>query len=56
MERHRNDFVRNLGYATEFPLQQRFRGVMAYLGADGTAELKKRVIGNDILARRSTSF
>jgi cyclohexanecarboxyl-CoA dehydrogenase len=46
----------NLGYATEFPLQQRFRDVMAYLVADGTAEIQKRVIAKDILARKSTSF
>ena len=46
----------NLGYATEFPLQQRFRDVMAYFVADGTAEIQKRVIAKDILARRSTSF
>lgn len=46
----------NLGYATEFPLQQRFRDVMAYLVADGTAEIQKRVIGKEILARQSTSF
>jgi cyclohexanecarboxyl-CoA dehydrogenase len=46
----------NLGYATEFPLQQRFRDVMAYLVADGTAEIQKRVIAKDILARHSTSF
>ena len=46
----------NLGYATEFPLQQRFRDVMAYLVADGTAEIQKRVIAKDILARQSTSF
>lgn len=46
----------NLGYATEFPLQQRFRDVMAYLVADGTAEIQKRVIAKDILTRQSTSF
>jgi cyclohexanecarboxyl-CoA dehydrogenase len=46
----------NLGYATEFPLQQRFRDVMAYLVADGTAEIQKRVIAKDILARQSTSL
>src|ERR1700688_1994720 len=46
----------NLGYATEFPLQQRFRDVMAYLVADGTAEIQKRVIAKDILARKRTSF
>jgi cyclohexanecarboxyl-CoA dehydrogenase len=46
----------NLGYSTEFPLQQRFRDVMAYLVADGTAEIQKRVIGKEILARQSTAF
>ena len=29
---------------------------MAYLVADGTAEIQKRVIVKDILARQSTSF
>ena len=41
----------NLGYATEFPLQQRLRDVMAYLIADGTAEIQKRVIAKEL--RRS---
>jgi cyclohexanecarboxyl-CoA dehydrogenase len=41
----------NLGYATEFPLQQRFRDVMAYLVADGTAEIQKKVIAKDVFAR-----
>ena len=41
----------NLGYATALPLQQRFRDVMAYLVADGTAEIQKRIIAKDILAR-----
>ena len=40
-----------LGYATALPLQQRFRDVMAYLVADGTAEIQKRIIAKDILAR-----
>jgi cyclohexanecarboxyl-CoA dehydrogenase len=40
----------NLGYATEFPLQQRLRDVMAYLIADGTAEIRKMVIAREILA------
>jgi cyclohexanecarboxyl-CoA dehydrogenase len=40
----------NLGYATEFPLQQRLRDVMAYLIADGTAEIQKMVIAREILA------
>lgn len=46
----------NLGYATEFPLQQRFRDVMAYLVADGTAEIQKKVIARDILGRESARF
>jgi cyclohexanecarboxyl-CoA dehydrogenase len=46
----------NLGYSTEFPLQQRFRDVMAYLVADGTAEIQKNVIARDILAKRSVTF
>ena len=41
----------NLGYATEFPLQQRYRDVMAYLVADGTAEIQKQIIAKDLLAR-----
>jgi cyclohexanecarboxyl-CoA dehydrogenase len=43
----------NLGYSTEFPLQQRFRDVMAYLVADGTAEIQKVVIAREILARHT---
>ncbi len=46
----------NLGYSAEFPLQQRFRDVMAYLVADGTAEIQKRIIAKEILARGSVSF
>ncbi|GAA5174279.1 acyl-CoA dehydrogenase family protein [Pseudonocardia eucalypti] len=38
----------NLGYSTEFPLQQRYRDVMAYLVADGTAEIQKRIIARDV--------
>jgi cyclohexanecarboxyl-CoA dehydrogenase len=41
----------NLGYSTEFPLQQRYRDVMAYLVADGTAEIQKRIISRHVLAR-----
>lgn len=41
----------NLGYATEFPLQQRYRDVMAYLVADGTAEIQKQIIAKELLAR-----
>lgn len=39
----------NLGYATEFPLQQRYRDVMAYLVADGTAEIQKKVIFREMV-------
>ncbi len=46
----------NLGYSAEFPLQQRFRDVMAYLVADGTAEIQKRIISKEILARGSVGF
>ena len=38
----------NLGYSTEFPLQQRHRDVMAYLIADGTSEIQKRIIAKDV--------
>ncbi|WP_028934867.1 acyl-CoA dehydrogenase family protein [Pseudonocardia spinosispora] len=38
----------NLGYSTEFPLQQRYRDVMAYLVADGTSEIQKRIISKDV--------
>ncbi|HZZ46920.1 MAG TPA: acyl-CoA dehydrogenase family protein [Pseudonocardia sp.] len=41
----------NLGYSTELPLQQRYRDVMAYLIADGTAEIQKRIISRHVLAR-----
>lgn len=41
----------NLGYSTDLPLQQRFRDVIAYLVADGTAEIQKRIIANDLLTR-----
>ena len=46
----------NLGYSTEFPLQQRYRDVMAYLVADGTAEIQKRIIAKDVLNRESVVF
>ncbi|WP_243794864.1 acyl-CoA dehydrogenase family protein [Saccharopolyspora gloriosae] len=42
----------NLGYSTEFPLQQRYRDVMAYLVADGTAEIQKKIIAKDVFERR----
>jgi cyclohexanecarboxyl-CoA dehydrogenase len=43
----------NLGYSCEFPLQQRHRDVMAYLVADGTAEIQKRIISRRVLAEVS---
>ncbi|MCU1614667.1 MAG: acyl-CoA dehydrogenase [Frankiales bacterium] len=46
----------NLGYSAEFPLQQRFRDVMAYLVADGTAEIQKGIISKEILARKTVSL
>jgi cyclohexanecarboxyl-CoA dehydrogenase len=46
----------NIGYSSEFPLQQRFRDVFAYLIADGTAEIQKSIIAKDILRRGSASF
>ncbi|HEX4402276.1 MAG TPA: acyl-CoA dehydrogenase [Galbitalea sp.] len=46
----------NLGYSAEFPLQQRFRDVMAYLVADGTAEIQKGIISREILAKGSVSL
>jgi cyclohexanecarboxyl-CoA dehydrogenase len=44
----------HLGYSAELPLQQRLRDVMAYLIADGTAEIQKRVIVKELVGR-STS-
>jgi cyclohexanecarboxyl-CoA dehydrogenase len=42
----------NLGYSTEFPLQQRHRDVMAYVvAADGSAEIQKRIISKTLLAK-----
>jgi cyclohexanecarboxyl-CoA dehydrogenase len=41
----------NLGYSTEFPIQQRYRDVMAYLIADGTSEIQKRIISKRVLQR-----
>ena len=41
----------HLGYSAELPLQQRLRDVMAYLIADGTAEIQKRVIAADMTRR-----
>jgi cyclohexanecarboxyl-CoA dehydrogenase len=44
----------NLGYSTELPLQQRYRDVMAYLVADGTSEIQKRIIAKDLLRKVGT--
>jgi cyclohexanecarboxyl-CoA dehydrogenase len=41
----------SLGYSTELPLQQRFRDVMAYLVADGTAEIQKRIVATTLMGR-----
>jgi cyclohexanecarboxyl-CoA dehydrogenase len=41
----------NLGYSTDLPLGQRLRDVLAYLVADGTAEIQKRIIAKDLFAR-----
>ncbi|MFC9762072.1 acyl-CoA dehydrogenase family protein [Rhodococcus jostii] len=46
----------NLGYSAESPLQQRYRDVTAYLVADGTAEIQKRIIAKDIFARGTVSL
>jgi cyclohexanecarboxyl-CoA dehydrogenase len=46
----------NLGYSTESPLQHRYRDVTAYLIADGTAEIQKRIIAKDIFARGTVSL
>jgi cyclohexanecarboxyl-CoA dehydrogenase len=43
----------NLGYAAELPLQQRYRDVMAYLIADGTAEIQFGIIAKRMLATGS---
>ena len=40
----------NLGYSAEFPLQQRYRDVMAYLIADGTAEIQLGIISKELFA------
>jgi cyclohexanecarboxyl-CoA dehydrogenase len=43
----------HLGYSAELPLQQRLRDVMAYLIADGTAEIQKRVIVKELVRHSS---
>lgn len=45
----------NLGYSAELPLQQRLRDVMAYLVADGTAEIQLGIISKQIFKTRSVS-
>lgn len=40
-----------IGYSVELPLQQRFRDVMSYYAADGSAEIQKRLIATEILGR-----
>ncbi len=45
----------SLGYSAEFPLQQRLRDVMAYLVADGTAEIQQSIIAKEIFATGSVS-
>lgn len=44
----------NLGYSTEMPLQARYRDVMSYLIADGTAGIQKRIIATTMLGRVAT--
>jgi cyclohexanecarboxyl-CoA dehydrogenase len=44
----------NLGYSAEVPLGQRLKDVLAYLVADGTAEIQKRIIAKEVLARAGT--
>ncbi len=46
----------NLGYSAELPLQQRYRDVMAYLVADGTAEIQKKVIAREAYRRGRASW
>jgi cyclohexanecarboxyl-CoA dehydrogenase len=41
----------NLGYSTELPLQQRYRDVMSYLIADGTAGIQKRIIATSMMGK-----
>jgi cyclohexanecarboxyl-CoA dehydrogenase len=45
----------HLGYSTELPLQQRFRDVMAYLVADGTAEIQKRIVATTLMGRAAAT-
>ncbi|PYE11689.1 cyclohexanecarboxyl-CoA dehydrogenase [Williamsia limnetica] len=46
----------NLGYSAEFPLQQRYRDVTAYLVADGTSEIQKRIISKNVFARKTVAL
>jgi cyclohexanecarboxyl-CoA dehydrogenase len=41
----------HLGYSDEYPLEQRFRDVLAYQLADGTAQIQKIIISREILGR-----
>ena len=41
----------NLGYSADFPFGQRLKDVLAYLVADGTSEIQKRIIAKDVLSR-----
>ena len=41
----------NLGYSTEMPLQQRYRDVVSYLIADGTAGIQKRIIATAMMGK-----
>ncbi|MCW2763595.1 MAG: acyl-CoA dehydrogenase [Marmoricola sp.] len=43
-------------YRGEFPLQELFRDVMAYLVADGTAEIQKSIISREILSKGGVSL
>ena len=41
----------HLGYSDEFPLEQRFRDVLGYQLADGTAQIQKIVIVRELIGR-----
>jgi cyclohexanecarboxyl-CoA dehydrogenase len=44
----------NLGYSAEMPLAQRLRDVSAYLVADGSAAIQKRIIATSLLGSVAT--
>lgn len=46
----------HLGYSDEYPLEQRFRDVLAYQIADGTAQIQKIVISREIMGRESLPY